>query len=117
MDDRLEDFEDVSLYTIDEAAREALLATQRECAVVWSTREGWPVERHTVGIATTARSSATSATSAMPEARLPRRARVSSRHASATAPASAASSPPAQRAAAFAAASSSPGRRLRAVVT
>ena len=43
MDDRLEDFEDVSLYTIDEAAREALLATHRECAVVWSTREGWPV--------------------------------------------------------------------------
>ena len=43
MDDRLEDFEDVSLYTIDESAREALLAAHRECAVVWSTREGWPV--------------------------------------------------------------------------
>lgn len=43
MDDRLEDFEDVSLYTIDEPARDALLASHRECAVVWSTREGWPV--------------------------------------------------------------------------
>ena len=43
MDDRLEDFEDVSLYTIDESTREALLAAHRECAVVWSTREGWPV--------------------------------------------------------------------------
>lgn len=43
MADRLEDFEDVSLYTIDEAAREALLARHRECAVVWSTRDGWPV--------------------------------------------------------------------------
>lgn len=43
MSDRLEDFEDVSLYPIDEAARGALLARHRECAVVWSTRDGWPV--------------------------------------------------------------------------
>ena len=43
MDDRLEDFEDVSLYPIDPGARDALLAAHRECAVVWSTRDGWPV--------------------------------------------------------------------------
>lgn len=43
MEDRLQDFEDVSLYTIDEAARDALLARHREAAVVWTTREGWPV--------------------------------------------------------------------------
>ncbi|MBY0398986.1 hypothetical protein K2X89_01740 [Myxococcota bacterium] len=43
MADRLEDFEDVSRYPIEEAARDALLAGQRECAVVWSTRDGWPV--------------------------------------------------------------------------
>lgn len=43
MDDRLEDFEDVSLYPIDDEARDALLASHSECAVVWSTRDGWPV--------------------------------------------------------------------------
>jgi hypothetical protein len=43
MEDRLQDFEDVSLYTIDDAARDALLARHREAAVVWTTREGWPV--------------------------------------------------------------------------
>ncbi len=43
MDERLRDFEDVSHYPIDESAREALLAAHRECAVVWSTRDGWPV--------------------------------------------------------------------------
>jgi len=41
--DRLEDFEDVSRYPIDDAARDRLLARHRECAVVWSTRDGWPV--------------------------------------------------------------------------
>jgi len=43
MDDRLEDFEDVSRYPIDEADRDALLERHRECAIVWSTRDGWPV--------------------------------------------------------------------------
>jgi len=41
--ERLEDFEDVSRYPIDDAARERLLAGGRECAVVWSTRDGWPI--------------------------------------------------------------------------
>jgi hypothetical protein len=43
MEDRLQDFEDVSLYTIDADARDALLVRHREAAVVWTTREGWPV--------------------------------------------------------------------------
>ena len=43
MDEQLSDFEDVSRYPIEESARDALLAHHRECAVVWSTREGWPV--------------------------------------------------------------------------
>jgi hypothetical protein len=40
---RLEDFEDASVYTIEAGRRETLLNRGRECAVVWSTREGWPV--------------------------------------------------------------------------
>ena len=43
MKDRLEDFEDVSRYPIDDAERDALLARHRECAVVWTTRDAWPV--------------------------------------------------------------------------
>lgn len=43
MSERLNDFEDVSRYPIEDAARDALLIRHRECAVVWSTRDGWPV--------------------------------------------------------------------------
>ena len=43
MTERLEDFEDVSVYAIEEERREALLSRGRECAVVWSTQDGWPV--------------------------------------------------------------------------
>ena len=43
MSDRLEDFEDVSLYTLEPERRDALLARGSECAVVWSTRDGWPI--------------------------------------------------------------------------
>ena len=43
MPDRLEDFEDVSLYTIDDERREQLLARGQEAAVNWSTSDGWPV--------------------------------------------------------------------------
>ena len=43
MSERLEDFEDVSVYSIGAERREVLLARGRECAVTWSTREGWPV--------------------------------------------------------------------------
>jgi len=41
--DKLEDFDDVSIYGIGPARRQALLARTEECAVVWSTRDGWPV--------------------------------------------------------------------------
>lgn len=43
MDERLQDFEDVSRYPIEEASRDALLRSHREAAVVWTTRDGWPV--------------------------------------------------------------------------
>ena len=43
MQERLEDFEDVSVYGMEDERREALLSRGRECAVVWSTRDGWPV--------------------------------------------------------------------------
>lgn len=43
MTDRLEDFDDVSVYAIEPERRDALLARGRECALTWSTREGWPV--------------------------------------------------------------------------
>jgi len=40
MQERLEDFEDVSVYGMEDERREALLSRGRECAVVWSTRDG-----------------------------------------------------------------------------
>lgn len=43
MSERLEDFEDVSVYGIEDARREVLLARGRECAVVWTTQDGWPI--------------------------------------------------------------------------
>ena len=43
MSEKLEDFEDVSLYEIDGERRESLLEGGGEAAVVWSTSEGWPV--------------------------------------------------------------------------
>ena len=41
--DKLEDFDDVSLYGISPERRETLLARQHECAVNWTTSDGWPV--------------------------------------------------------------------------
>jgi general stress protein 26 len=38
-----EDYEDVSVYTLDDDDEAELLATQRECTFMWATREGWPV--------------------------------------------------------------------------
>ena len=43
MTEKLEDFEDVSVYTIDAEQRDALLQRGHEAAIVWSTRDGWPV--------------------------------------------------------------------------
>jgi general stress protein 26 len=39
----IRDYEEVSVYPIDDEKRERLLALQTECAVVWTTRDGWPV--------------------------------------------------------------------------
>lgn len=36
-------YEDVSVYPIDDPLREVLFATQSECALCWSTTDGWPV--------------------------------------------------------------------------
>jgi hypothetical protein len=41
--DTLEDYDDVSVYGIDEARRDILLKRHHECSVVWSTADGWPV--------------------------------------------------------------------------
>ena len=43
MSEKLENYEDVSLYSIEDERREALLARGSECALVWSTRDGWPI--------------------------------------------------------------------------
>ncbi len=36
-------YEDVSVYPIDEPLREVLFARQSECALCWTTSDGWPV--------------------------------------------------------------------------
>lgn len=43
MNERLHDYEQVSVYGLDDDAREALLAAHAECVFNWSTRDGWPV--------------------------------------------------------------------------
>jgi len=39
----LHDYEAVSIYPIDDAVREELLATHNECVFNWSTQDGWPM--------------------------------------------------------------------------
>ena len=39
----IEDYEQVSVYALDDAEREALLSTHVECTFNWATRDGWPV--------------------------------------------------------------------------
>ncbi len=39
----IRDYEDVAVYPLDDETFERLMALQTECAVVWSTRDGWPV--------------------------------------------------------------------------
>ena len=41
--EKLEDFDDISFYGIGVERREVLLTGGDECAVVWSTRDGWPI--------------------------------------------------------------------------
>jgi len=39
----IEDFEDVARYPVSDTVRDEMFALQSECAVVWSTKDGWPV--------------------------------------------------------------------------
>lgn len=39
----IDNYEDVTVYTLDEAAEEELLRAQNELTFIWSTKEGWPV--------------------------------------------------------------------------
>jgi nitroimidazol reductase NimA-like FMN-containing flavoprotein (pyridoxamine 5'-phosphate oxidase superfamily) len=39
----IHDYEQVSVYALDDAEREALLSAHGECTFNWSTRDGWPM--------------------------------------------------------------------------
>lgn len=41
--DEIQDYEDVTGYTLDETKEAELLAAQNELTFIWSNREGWPV--------------------------------------------------------------------------
>ena len=43
MPDPIHDYEQVSVYALDDAQREELLRTHAECTFNWSTRDGWPM--------------------------------------------------------------------------
>jgi len=43
VDDAKGNFEQVSIYPMDDDVREKLLSTQIECVFNWATREGWPM--------------------------------------------------------------------------
>ena len=38
-----EDYEDVTMYTLDPDVEERLLLAHNECTFIWSNNEGWPV--------------------------------------------------------------------------
>lgn len=40
---KLEDYDDVSVYGISAERRDHLLSQQHECAVNWTTSDGWPI--------------------------------------------------------------------------
>ena len=39
----IDNYEDVTQYTLDDATEQALLEAQNELTFIWSNREGWPV--------------------------------------------------------------------------
>ncbi len=43
MSETVHDYEQVSVYGLDEGARDELLRTNAECTFSWSTKDGWPV--------------------------------------------------------------------------
>ena len=42
-DHAAEDYEDVTMYTLDDDVEEQLLLAHNECTFIWSNKEGWPV--------------------------------------------------------------------------
>ena len=42
-DHAAEDYEDVTMYTLDADVEEQLLRAHNECTFIWSNKEGWPV--------------------------------------------------------------------------
>jgi len=43
MSEHPENYEDVTVYGLDDDVEEELLAAQNECTFIWSNKEGWPV--------------------------------------------------------------------------
>ncbi len=43
MPDPIHDYEQVSVYALDDAQREELLRAHAECTFNWATRDGWPM--------------------------------------------------------------------------
>ena len=43
MPDPIHEYEQVSVYALDDAQREELLHTHAECSFNWATRDGWPM--------------------------------------------------------------------------
>ena len=43
MPDSIHDYEQVSVYALDDAQREELLRSHAECTFNWATRDGWPM--------------------------------------------------------------------------
>ncbi|MDE3204536.1 MAG: pyridoxamine 5'-phosphate oxidase family protein [Acidobacteriota bacterium] len=41
--DEIDNYEDVSVYTLDDSTEQELLDAQNELTFIWSNREGWPV--------------------------------------------------------------------------
>jgi general stress protein 26 len=41
--EEIEDYEDVSVYTLDDTTETDLLEAQNELTFIWSNKEGWPV--------------------------------------------------------------------------
>jgi general stress protein 26 len=43
MSEQLENYEDVTVYGLDDDVEQEMLLAQNECTFIWSNKEGWPV--------------------------------------------------------------------------
>jgi general stress protein 26 len=43
MSEDFANYEEVSIYGLDDAGRDELLSTHLECTFMWATKEGWPI--------------------------------------------------------------------------